>query len=101
MALGIVAKGLLGAGKVVGKGVGLAGRGAMMAGRAGMALRGRKKKINTSKLMGREGGEQKGGALAAAAAATAAEAAAFVAAAGQQQVPRDMDVETVNGHVFL
>ena len=64
MALGIVAKGLLGAGKVVGKGVGLAGRGAMMAGRAGMALRGRKKKINTSKLMGREGGEQKGGALA-------------------------------------
>ena len=64
MALGIVAKGLLGAGKVVGKGVGLAGRGAMMAGRAGMALRGRKKKINTSKLMGREGGEEKGGALA-------------------------------------
>ena len=57
MALGIVAKGLLGAGKVVGKGVGLAGRGAMMAGRTGMALRGRKKKINTSKLMGREGGE--------------------------------------------
>ena len=64
MALGIVAKGLLGAGKVVGKGVGLAGRGAMMAGRTGMALRGRKKKINTSKLMGREGGEEKGGALA-------------------------------------
>ena len=43
MALGIVAKGLLGAGR---------------------ALRGRKKNINTSKLMGREGGEKKGGALA-------------------------------------
>ena len=68
MALGIVAKGLLGAGKVVGKGIGLAGRGAMMAGRAGMSLRGRRKKINTEKFMGREnggeGGEKKGGALA-------------------------------------
>ena len=69
MALGFLAKGLLGAGKVVGKGVGLAGRGALMAGRAGMALRGRRKKISPAKLMGREdsvgGGKnvEKGGAL--------------------------------------
>ena len=62
MALGFLAKGLLGAGKVVGKGVGLAGR-------AGMALRGRRRKINPAKLMGREDNEsgrknvEKGGAL--------------------------------------
>ena len=69
MALGFLAKGLLGAGKVVGKGVGLAGRGALMAGRAGMALRGRRRKINPAKLMGTEDNVsgrknvEKGGAL--------------------------------------
>ena len=69
MALGFLAKGLLGAGKVVGKGIGIAGRGALMAGRAGMALRGRRRKINPAKLMGREDNVsgrknvEKGGAL--------------------------------------
>ena len=63
MVLGLVAKGLMGAGKVAGR---VAGGAAKMAGRR--ALRGRRKKINTEKFMGREsggeGGEKKGGALA-------------------------------------
>ena len=63
MVLGLVAKGLMGAGKVAGR---VAGGAARMAGRR--ALRGRRKKINTEKFMGREsggeGGEKKGGALA-------------------------------------
>ena len=50
MVLGLVAKGLMGAGKVAGK---VAGGAARMAGRR--ALRGRRKKINTEKIFNPNG----------------------------------------------